>query len=205
MRFEPGTAERLARMSGDPVRSMEIASATRRALLRGAAVLSVTGLGALLAPSASANALRVGAPAPSATLVTLDGQRIATSELLGRAVILTFWATWCAPCREELPLLSAYAAQHAADGLTVLGFALDSPEDDPHKVQQVAHSLSFPVGLLANSSLPGYGRIWHIPVNFTINREGQLIDDGWKDKDSTWTVSRLERIVTPLFGRSGTP
>jgi cytochrome c biogenesis protein CcmG, thiol:disulfide interchange protein DsbE len=178
---------------------MEIESATRRALLRGAVALSVTGLDALFAPSASANALRVGEPAPLATLVTLDGQRISTSDLLGHVVILTFWATWCAPCREELPLLSSYATQHAAEGLAVLGFALDSPEDDPNKVQQVARSLSFPVGLLANSSLPGYGRIWRIPVNFTINRKGQLIDDGWKDKDSTWTVERLERVVTPLF------
>jgi len=62
-----------------------------------------------------------------------------------------------------------------------------------------AHSLSFPVGLLANSSAPGYGRIWRIPVNFTIDRRGRLIDNGWKDKDSTWTAERLERIVTPLL------
>src|ERR1700676_2971261 len=178
---------------------MRFESATRRALLRGAAALSLTGLDAAFAPWASANALRVGEPAPPAILVTLDGQRIATSELLGHVVILTFWATWCGPCREELPLLSAYAAQHAAEGLMVLGFTLDSPEDDQHKVQQVAHSLSFPVGLLANSSLPGYGRIWRIPVNFTINREGRLIDNGWKEKDSTWTPERLERIVTPLL------
>jgi cytochrome c biogenesis protein CcmG, thiol:disulfide interchange protein DsbE len=183
---------------------LDVESATRRALLRGAAALSMTGLGALFAPSASANALRVGAPAPPATLVTLDGQRISTSELLGHVVILTFWATWCAPCREELPLLSAYAERHAAEGMKVLGFALDSPEDDPLKVRRAARSLSFPVGLLANSSLPGYGRIWRIPVNFTINRAGQLADDGWKDKDSTWTTERLQRIATPLLDDRGT-
>src|ERR1700722_14530598 len=194
MHFESGGSPARAATGG-----MKVESATRRALLRGAAALSVTGLGALFAPLASANALRVGAPAPAATLVTLDGRRIATSDLLGRVVILTFWATWCGPCREELPLLSAYATQHAAEGLTVLGFALDSPEDDPRKVQQVAHSLSFPVGLLANSSLPGYGRIWRIPVSFTINREGQLVDDGWKQKDSALTVESLKRVVTPLL------
>jgi len=176
----------------------EVESPTRRTLLRGAAALSVTGLGALIAPLASANALRVGAPAPAGTLVTLDGQRITTSELLGHVVILTFWATWCGPCREELPVLSAYATQHAAEGLTVLGFTLDSP-DNLHNVQQAAQSLRFPVGFLANSSLPGYGRIWRIPVNFTINRAGALIDDGWKDKDPAWTAKRLERIVTPLL------
>jgi cytochrome c biogenesis protein CcmG, thiol:disulfide interchange protein DsbE len=172
---------------------------TRRAVLRGAAALSLAGLDVLFPPWARANALRVGEPAPPATLVTLDGRRLATADLLGRVVILTFWATWCGPCREELPLLSSYATQHAARGLTVLGFGLDSPEDDPRKVRQVAHSLSFPVGLLANSSAPGYGRIWRIPVNFTIDRRGRLIDNGWKGKDSTWTAERLERIVTPLL------
>jgi cytochrome c biogenesis protein CcmG/thiol:disulfide interchange protein DsbE len=172
---------------------------SRRAVLRGAAALTLTGLDALLVPWARANALRVGEPAPPATLVTLDGQRLATGDLLGQVVILTFWATWCGPCREELPLLSSYASRHAAQGLTVLGFGLDSPEDNPRKVRQVADSLSFPVGLLANSSAPGYGRIWRIPVNFTIDRRGRLMDDGWKDKDSTWTSERLERIVTPLL------
>jgi cytochrome c biogenesis protein CcmG, thiol:disulfide interchange protein DsbE len=191
-----------ARSRDDRGGSTKLESTARRALLRGAAALSLTGIDALLAPWASANALRVGERAPPATLVALDGQRIATSDLLGRVVILTFWATWCGPCRQELPLLSSYATQHAADGLTVLGFGLDSPEEDLHKVRQVAQSLSFPVGLLANSSLPDYGRIWRIPVNFTINREGQLIDNGWKEKDSTWTAERLERVVTPLFNNS---
>jgi cytochrome c biogenesis protein CcmG, thiol:disulfide interchange protein DsbE len=172
--------------------------ASRRALLRGAAALAMAGPGVLLAPWARANALRLGEPAPPATLMNLDGARIDTRDLIGRVVILTFWATWCGPCREELPLLSAYAEQHAARGLSVLGFTLDSAENLP-KVRHVAQTLSFPVGLLENSSLPGYGRIWRIPVNFTIDRQGRLVDDGWKDKEATWTAARLERIVVPLL------
>jgi cytochrome c biogenesis protein CcmG/thiol:disulfide interchange protein DsbE len=147
-----------------------------------------------------ANSLHVGQPAPPATLVTLDGQRVATSDLIGHVVILTFWATWCGPCRQELPLLSAYAAEHSKEGLSVLGFSLDAPED-MRKVQAMAQSLHFPVGLLVNSSLPGYGRIWHIPVNFTIDRQGRLIDNGWDDKQAIWTPERLESIVTPLLKR----
>ena len=173
---------------------------TRRVLLRSVAALAAAGMHTLYAPRTWANALRVGSPAPPATLVTLDGRHIATPELLGRVVILTFWATWCGPCRQELPLLSGYASEHSKDGLSVLGFSLDSPED-LHKVQVVAQSLQFPVGLVANSSLPGYGRIWRIPVNFTIDRQGRLVDDGWKDKEATWTAERLESIVTPLLAR----
>jgi cytochrome c biogenesis protein CcmG/thiol:disulfide interchange protein DsbE len=198
MRFESGGSPTRAAAGG-----IKVESATRRALLRGVAALSLTGLdAALFAPLASASALRVGEPAPPAILVALDGERISTSELLGHVVILTFWATWCGPCREELPLLSAYATRHADEGLTVLAFTLNSP-DELRKVQPVAQSLSFPVGFLANSSLPGYGRIWRIPANFTISRKGQLIDNGWKDKDSSWTSERLDRIVTPLLTNDG--
>ncbi len=172
--------------------------ATRRLFLRHAlaagGALVATGLADRLA---QANELRVGRTAPPATLVQLNGQRISTSDLIGHVVILTFWATWCAPCREELPLLSEYAAQHAADGLTVLGFCLDTPDKLP-EVTRIAQSLSFPVGLFGASSAPGYGRIWKLPVNFTIERQGLLVNDGWKDKAPVWTRERLEQLVTPL-------
>jgi cytochrome c biogenesis protein CcmG, thiol:disulfide interchange protein DsbE len=177
-----------------------IAPMKRRTFLRRAAALGLAALSARSARVAWGNSLRQGEPAPPATLVTLDGRHIATADLKGQVVILTFWATWCGPCRQELPLLSTYSKQHSAQGLTVLGFSLDGPED-LHKVRVVQDSLSFPVGLLSNSTLPGYGRIWRIPVNFTIDRQGRLIDDGWKDKEATWTSERLDRIVTPLLER----
>jgi cytochrome c biogenesis protein CcmG, thiol:disulfide interchange protein DsbE len=170
---------------------------TRRAAVGNLVALSALGAG-LLAP-AFASTLRLGAPAPPATLLTLDGKQISITDLLGRVVILTFWATWCVPCREELPLLSTYVQQHAAQGLSVLAFSLDAPEN-LRRVRQVAQTLSFPAGLLANSSAPGYGRIWRIPVNFTIDRKGRLVDNGWEEKKPTWTAERLERIVTPLLG-----
>jgi cytochrome c biogenesis protein CcmG/thiol:disulfide interchange protein DsbE len=172
---------------------------TRRSLLHHMAstggLLAINGL---IPRFANANDLRVGRTAPPATLAQLDGKHVSTTELIGQVVILTFWATWCAPCREELPLLSEYAAQHAADGLTVLGFCLDTP-DKLTDVKRIAQSLSFPVGLFAASSAPGYGRIWKLPVNFTIDRKGVLIDDGWKDKTPEWTLPRLEQVVSPLL------
>ncbi len=151
------------------------------------------------APFAHAkNDLALGAPAPPIALTTLDGKRIDTRDLRGKVVILTFWATWCAPCREELPLLSRYAQQHARAGLVVLGLSLDT-QDKMEEVRATAKRLSFPVGLLGDPHVPGYGRIWHLPVNFTIDRNGNLADDGWRDKNPVWTRERLERIVTPLL------
>ncbi len=154
---------------------------------------------------AQAGELRVGAPAPAATLVTLDGEKISTVDLTGQVVILSFWATWCAPCREELPMLSEYFVQHAQAGLRVLGFSLDEREKLP-EVRQIAQSLRFPVGLMADSSAPSYGRIWRLPVNFTIDRAGRLVGNGWKEKPPGWTRQRLNEVVTPLLAppdRSG--
>jgi peroxiredoxin len=149
-------------------------------------------------PAHAGNDLQIGAPAPPITLTTLDGRHIDTRDLRGKVVIVTFWATWCLPCREELPLLSRYAQQHAKQGLVVLGFSLDTPDQLP-QVGKVAAKMSFPVGLLGDPHVPGYGRIWHLPVSFVIGRDGTLVDDGWKDKDPVWTRERLEQVVTPLL------
>ena len=167
-------------------------------MLQGAATLGLLGITGLLGPAARASSLRVGQPAPPATLVTLDGQRLSTGDLLGRVVILTFLATWCEPCRDELPLLSAYQQRHAAKGLMVLGFSLDEP-DHLDQLRAMAVPLHFPVGLLMASQAAGYGRIWRIPVSFTIDRAGRLADNGWKDKHPVWTAERLERVVDPLL------
>lgn len=162
-------------------------------------MLCVLLLALLGAPAVNAgNDLAVGKPAPAITLTTLDGRHMDTRDLRGKVVILTFWATWCEPCREELPLLSRYAQQHAKQGLVVLGFSLDTP-DDLAKVRTVASTLSFPVGLLGEPHVPGYGRIWHLPVSFVIGRDGKLVDDGWEDKNPVWTRERLEQVVAPLL------
>lgn len=168
----------------------------RRVFLRALAAL-LAGAGLPAAP-ALARGLRTGEVAPPATLVTLDGAHISTAALRGEVVILTFWATWCTPCRTELPLLSDYLARHAQDGLRILGFSLDTAEQLP-EVRRVAQSLRFPVGLMRDSSAAGYGRIWRLPVSFTIDRAGLLIEDGWKEKQPSWTRERLEGFVTPLL------
>jgi cytochrome c biogenesis protein CcmG/thiol:disulfide interchange protein DsbE len=170
----------------------------RRAFL--AALAAFLACDGLRVPAALGRGLRVGERAPPATLVTLDGERISTADLLGDLVILTFWATWCAPCREELPLLSDYLMRNAQAGLRILGFSLDTPEQLP-EVRGVARSLRFPVGLLSASSAPGYGRIWRLPVSFTIDRAGTLVEDGWKEKQPVWTQQRLDEVVTPLLTR----
>ncbi|CAB3808110.1 TlpA disulfide reductase family protein [Paraburkholderia caffeinilytica] len=173
-------------------------STARRAWLRAVLALSLAASGLGRSSATRAATLAVGQPAPSLVLHTLDGRNISTADLLGNVIILTFWATWCEPCRDELPLLSAYAARNADRGLQVLGFSLDGA-DDLSAVREIAASLSFPVGLLGSAWAGDYGRMWRIPVSFTIGRTGLLADNGWDDKSPVWTSERLQRVVTPLL------
>jgi len=166
---------------------------TRAALLASPAlVLPITSLGA------AEPELKIGAPAPPLVLHTLDGVEIDTRQMRGQVVLAAFWATWCAPCQDEMPLLSAFALQHAHQGLRVIGFSLDSPDQLP-KVRQVANRLSFPVGLLPQARVPGYGRIWRLPVSFVIDRAGRLAHNGWDDDGRPWTQAQLESVVQPLL------
>jgi hypothetical protein len=80
----------------------------------------------------------------------------------------------------------------------VLGFSLDEP-DQLQAVRRTAQTLSFPTGLLGGAWAPGYGRIWKLPANFTLDRKGVLVDNSWNDERPDWTAERLERIVTPLL------
>ncbi len=63
----------------------------------------------------------VGKPAPEIDLQAIDGQSVKLSELRGRPVLVNFWATWCPPCREEFPLMVEAYAEHADEGLEILG------------------------------------------------------------------------------------
>jgi peroxiredoxin len=173
----------------------------RRALLRiGSAWLLAAACGLNASPGLAGD-LRIGQPAPPLVLHTLDGRSIATADLKGQVLLVTFWATWCDPCREEMPLLSAYADRHEAQGLQVLAFSLDGP-DELAAVRAVAAGLHFPVGLLGRPWAGGYGRIWRVPVSFVIDRAGRLAYDGWEDKEPAWTEEKLRRIVDPLVDGS---
>lgn len=174
-------------------------SAARRIWLRAALATAAGTAIAGWSDSAGAASLAVGKPAPALTLHTLDGSNINSRDLTGKVVILTFWATWCSPCLAELPLLSDYAARHAAQGVEVLGFSLDGADNLP-EVRKFAARLSFPVGLLGSAWAGDYGRMWRIPVSFTIDRNGLLANNGWDEKEPTWTAERLQRVVTPLLG-----
>lgn len=107
----------------------------RRLILAACLLVGVAGLVALLTvnvgrPVSAIDTPIVGRPAPAFDLETLDGGRLSLADLRGSPVVLNFWASWCIPCREEAPLLTAAAADYAPSGLRLLGVVYqDSAEN----------------------------------------------------------------------------
>ena len=125
-------------------------------------------------PTSMAGDVR-GIQAPDFELVSLDGRKIKLSEFRGKAVILNFWATWCAPCKIEMPWFVDLQKHYGSDGLAILGVAMD--DSDPQKIAEFASEMgvNYPVLLGTNKVSEAYGDVEYLPTTFYINRQGQIV------------------------------
>ena len=123
----------------------------------------------------SAGGLKVGQPAPDFTLDTLDEGQVTLSGFKGKAVLINFWASWCAPCREETPdLVKAYNAHHA-EGLVILGVNMTSIDTVSDAKSFVAEfQIPYPVPLDRDGKVAALYRVSGIPTSFFINRQGTI-------------------------------
>ena len=116
-----------------------------------------------------------GIQAPDFELVSLDGQKVKLSDYRGKAVLLNFWATWCPPCKVEMPWFVDLQNKYAKDGLVVLGVAMDDSE--PQKISEFAHEMgvNYQVLLGTDKVSDDYGDVQYLPTTFYINREGKIV------------------------------
>ncbi len=89
--------------------------------------------------------LEVGKAQPGFSLPDLDGERVASERFKGRTMLVNFWATWCAPCRREMPVLQA-ASERYGEALAVVGIALDDPEPVASFIDEVGVDYTILVG-----------------------------------------------------------
>lgn len=142
--------------------------------------------------------LTVGKPMPVVRFKRLDSaQTIQLGNQAGPVTIINFWATWCAPCRSEMPALQAYYEKHKAEGLEIIAVSMDEAKDID-QVRKVAQSFSFPVALKSESDYKGLGRIWRMPSTFVVDRHGILQKNGHVGQP-TVDLETLEAVVTPLL------
>lgn len=138
-----------------------------------------------------------GKPAPAFEATTLQGEKFSLAAQNGKVVIIHYWATWCASCREEMPAIESYYKAHQNEGLVVLAVSINEATDLA-EVNEVMKSYSFPSAMAADSKARGYGRIWRIPLTFVVDRQGVLRENGWYSKANLDRAS-LEKMVTPLL------
>lgn len=141
--------------------------------------------------------LAVGKPAPAFTIKTLEGQTITPATTKGRVLIINLWATWCEPCRKEMPAIESFYQKHHGQGVDVVAVSLDEPSDLP-KVKTVLKSFTFQGAMEKNSDLQAFGRIWRVPVTFVIDQNGILRRNGWEGSPLV-DEAILEKTVAPLL------
>jgi thiol-disulfide isomerase/thioredoxin len=108
-------------------------------------------------------------------LTDLSGKTVRLSDFKGKIVLLDFWATWCAPCRKEIPDLIQLQRQYASRGFTVLGIALD--EEGAAVVKPLAQKLiiNYPVVIGNTQVAAAYGGIQAVPTTLLIGRDGGIL------------------------------
>ena len=144
-----------------------------------------------------AGATAEGAPAPALEGQLFDGSRFSLADQAGKVIVLNFWASWCAPCREEMPALDAYYRRHRSEGLEMVAISMDNPGDEA-KARDLMRAFSFPAAFGREVNINGYGRISSLPLTFIIDRHGVLRKDG-RYGNPVLNTAILERTVTPLL------
>jgi peroxiredoxin len=162
-----------------------------RALIVALAVAGLTG------PAAAAP--RVGDPAPPVTAKTLDGQAFDLAALRGRVVVINVWATWCPPCRAEMPALDAVYRGLHGQGLEMIGLSADKPRDRS-KARQMMAAFSYPAATADQTRAGGLNVSASLPVTYVIDKAGAVravISGG-----PPLTEDGLEKILTPLMAEA---
>lgn len=125
--------------------------------------------------TASAGAPEIGKPAPSYRAVSLTGDSVSLQQSRGRVVLLNVWATWCHPCREEIPVLQALHERYAARGLELVGVSVDARgEEDTIREFAADFRMTYPLWLDPDERVQSTFFAIGVPATFLIDRGGVL-------------------------------
>lgn len=158
-------------------------SRTRRGVLAGIGLASAALALYLLWPVAlhlaaraivDSRTVRPSRPAPDFTLNDANGSKVRLTDWRGKVVILNFWATWCGPCKVEIPWFTEFQKTYQAQGFTVLGVSMDEDGWRVVKPYMAAERINYPV-LLGNEEVNMlYGGIEALPTTLVIGRDGKV-------------------------------
>ncbi len=122
--------------------------------------------------------------APNFKLNDLNGKAIQLSALRGKVVLLDFWATWCPPCRAEIPYFIGFYKTYKGKGLEIIGLSVG---EKPETVKQFVQSngINYPIAITSGQIEQAYGGIRGIPTTFLIDKQGRIANKliGYHDKE----------------------
>jgi len=154
----------------DPVVIIVVAMVVTVMLVFGFQMARRTGRGVSAGPSMK------GQTAPDFTLESLEGKTVHLSDFRGKGVLLNFWATWCQPCKIEMPWFAELQKQYGPQGLQIVGIAMD--DASPKEIGEFAHDLGVNYPILVGKEAVGdaYGGVQFLPATFYIGRDGKVVD-----------------------------
>ena len=142
------------------------------------------------------NAATIKGKAPNFTLKSNTGKNIKLSELRGQVVLLNFWASWCGPCRQEMPLLEKLQQRYSALGFTVLGVNV---EEDPSKAKTLLKDIpvSFPILFDTQNTVSKQYQVLAMPSTVMIDRNGNMryLHKGYKPGDEAQYKKWIKQLV----------
>ncbi|MCX8159805.1 MAG: TlpA family protein disulfide reductase [Candidatus Saccharicenans sp.] len=113
-------------------------------------------------------------PAPDFSVTTLDGQQLSLASLKGKVILVNFWATWCPPCRAEIPEFIEAYAELKDRGLEILGFSVDDMPEAELKSFVTKARMNYPVALVGQDIVSAFRPGQYIPTSIFIDRTGHL-------------------------------
>lgn len=120
-------------------------------------------------------AVAVGAPAPAYASQTVEGTPVALADLKGKVVLLNIWATWCKPCREEIPALETLYQQHRSQGFEVIGVSIDAPQETARLRPFLTElGASYPLWHDPDDRISSTFLALGVPASYLIDRDGVL-------------------------------
>ena len=143
--------------------------------------------------------IELGQSAPNIEGTLIDGKPFSLNNNRGKVILVNFWASWCEPCREEMPAIEAFLKKNKARGFEVLAITMDKPSD-MEQAKQIMRNYSFLFAEKNQINYSGYGRIWRIPSSFIIDKQGILRKNGLTG-DPKVDTKLLEEVVTPLLSQ----
>ena len=133
-------------------------------------------------------------PAPDFALTDLAGNKLSLVDYRGKVVLLDFWATWCAPCKEEIPHFIEMQNHYASQGFQVVGISMDDDEKPVREFQQ-QFKMNYPVALGTTQLADQYGGAFGLPITFVIDREGRIVSRHIGQTSSAVFEAEVQRLL----------